>query len=298
MSNSRDARNHRQSRRQLTRGYRHVLEEGYHSVTSWSGKYSAFEASKKATNGCNPLFLARAAFELAATANSPRAQCSLLMESVDRTARLVASPPLDLGLKVQLAILHANLPLLNLIHIEKKQPDLPVVERAHTQLARTMLGLYGARANSHEKQAEFAGAAAEAYTIINLQRFQTQELGSTDWTAVPSLLSEDNSSHVGSVVRHTWDASIFTGVDEQSLADPTYKVQVKSNRLAALGMSYDQSISVIHLRDDLRLPHEKKIPTLAAIGLCACAHVIDSPNSQLIAKAEARTSLLVNALDR
>jgi|GEM_PF-2870106 len=299
MSQSNKAHDRKQIRSKITQSYGWALETRYFTSRSWGSKLGAFEAAQKGTDIANPVFLARAAFELAATAHSTNAQDELLVESVERIARLAASPPLEPKQRVEAAIMHANLPLMNLLHIQKTQPELSAVEKAHTQLARAMAGMAGAVAtNSIKTKTDFAGASAEAYSLICLQRFQTSQLRTSDWIALPALLSEDNSQHVGSGVRHTWDVSVFTGQDEEDLQFPAYKAQVKSTRRSRYLKEYSPDISLIYLRDDLQLPHEKLVPSLSAIGLAACAHTLDPVDPRILAMSEARIDLLVNALDR
>jgi hypothetical protein len=301
MTQSRRAREKKQTLNTTKLIYAWSLEAKYNDADSWDAKLAAYIAAEKSMDAANPVFLARAAFELAAYANSPSAQNNLLLEAVERTALLAARPPVEPQQRIEAAIMHANLPILNLVHIQKTQPSLASVEKAHTQLARSMVGIAAnVPKDSERRRVEFAGAAAEAYALINLQRFQTSQLRTADWVALPALLSEDNSPRIGSGVRHNWDVSVFSGEAENDLVHPAYKAQVKTtrNRLVDHHQEYSPDISLIYLRDDLQLPHEQMVPSLSVIGIAACALVVDSVSPKILATSEARVELLVSALDR
>lgn len=201
------------------------------SARGYDQKRSSFERlmqSASPRHFHNPAFIAEAHLELA-TLSSGDEQGFHLSNVVTaiRRAQCAALHPAD---SVRVATIEANLPFMISAHIEGEHPALAKVRASYQRLASQVASAYHAHkripeaAKDPEKTGEFIGNTSEAVALIMLQRFAVEQVGTADYLPLPSLQSQNHTVHKKGYQDTNWDVSVFA---EQSIEDPTYKVQVK-----------------------------------------------------------------------
>lgn len=268
----------------------HPLKSEYINRTSWGAKRNIFKRLlTTVVNTADPLFMARASFELAATASNESDQVNFVEQSLNHLFRARESKTTSLSTRAHTDLLFANFPMLCKLHLEEEHPEMHVMSESLTSGVTALKTLTMKRYPDNEVN-ESIGAAAELGVLVMLQRFSIESLEGSDWTPVQSLLSEDctRKTRLG-VPRHSWDVSVFTGPD----ADLTYPVQVK---YGVEHTEYDEEIVRVNVRNDLILPGERFLSIQVLMGEIQQS-TLPNPNSGSVRNLNARTDILVQLLD-
>jgi hypothetical protein len=279
-----------QQHKKLAKNMWYRRRDEYLRARSWNGKYNAFRTLDHTFGPVEPLFIARAAFELAATAYDQKAQDGLLMESIERTTVLNQSKHQKPHERIAIATFAANLPLLTSIHIAREHPSLENLERTHRTSAQSLSGAIRSRQSDIGETQDFVGISSEAVALVLLQRYATEQIGESGWTPVPSLLGQDCPPVNGSHLSRNWDVSIYA---TEEIADPTHKLQVKYGNVHAL---YTDDIAVAKLKTDLTINGEERT-SLRKLMTIATSHVVEAPLRYMTEEVEPRTAKLLDILD-
>jgi hypothetical protein len=225
----------------------------------------------------NSKLIAGLGFEgMALHAKSPAEAQIFIDKAIEQLRALDASEASKLPYPTQpglLARAHLNLmPLTIELLVNKKIADIAVVEGAYQAFIRDLARqqrrayplFFGPAVKKPalvDRYGELSATFNEMATLGLLLRFQTNELQSSDWMALPAFLEpegiEKGDPH--------WHVNVFTQAPK---ADPemTYKIYVRtasSSRHAALD---DKNTSVILVSSDLALPPERRISPLIIIS--------------------------------
>lgn len=201
-------------------------------------------------------------FDVAAHSTDKKIADEMLIKSIaaiDKAKR--GSPSPDRRLRTE--VLGTNMPLLVSLHLDEQQPDITMVDRAMKLGALSILK-HAPHKQRTEDIANMCGAAAEVGVMLMLQRYGVDLIGDSDFTAVPSLYSQDNNP-AGSMPNVAWNTSLFTGI---SVGEPTYAIQTKYSQNALYGAYHDQ-IDVVIFEELFQ--GERFSDTIHAIGN-VCLH--------------------------
>jgi hypothetical protein len=274
--------------------YNHTNE--YLNRSSWNGKQEAFESLASAPYGQpEPLFMARAAFELAATApDTIRPEIYLEnMAIYALKAQLKAqelkhkSPAMTLTTDM----FYANIPLLIALHIYKQHPTAERIQKAKVDGIKSLTENRSIKTLTRIDAIEYSGAAAELCSLVMLQSYSVDKLGGSEWTPVPTMLSEDCNSKKGSSQNNNWDISVYTGED----VELCYKAQIKYGAIVH-DRAYRDDIAVINIKKDLILPHEDELKFGRLIHEIKKAHS-DYDQSNFMDTLRQRTDIMLDMLD-
>lgn len=259
--------------------------------TSWNTKHAAYDSMNGHSGHNDPLFLARAAFELAAGAPDVGVSDRLLLESIAhaQNAKMHTSRQSP-ARSISVDMFVANLPLMVAVHLNRQHPTARVIDKARRAGVASLQENLPNVVLAIPESMNYAGAAAELGALVILQRFCLEQLDGSQWTPLPSLLSEDCDSRSGSSQNSNWDLSVYTG-DEMQL---TYAAQIKYGWQEP--RSYHGAISVVNVKTALVLVKEKeyRIPRLTAE--LAAAHG-QYPNTMAVRNLDARTDILMDIIE-
>lgn len=177
----------------------------------------------------------------------------------------------------------ACLPLWQRLAIERKNPSLSKLEVAYKSLIGIgTVSLAGYRSLGEKgvsyvdpKRGDLRGRMSEISVLLLLQRFALREMASSDWLAVPSLISQDiNRGTKASPSSKAWDLSVFTQPSPEAASDLSYKIQVKTKRTPK--HVYDPDITVVDYSTDLTSHAGSSTPIGIIIRQCAEEQETDS----------------------
>jgi hypothetical protein len=192
----------------------------------------------------DPLFVARAAMELAAMAPDENTRLSLIPEVADKADKAKRAVQRTPGQQLRTGLFLANLPALFKIHIEREHPRPEVLDRA-AKAGSLLLAETLSKPIHDNEIGHTYGAAADAITLSMLQRHSAQNY--RDWTPVPALLSQDYAERSPD---QSWKLSIFV---DSYIDDPYFRIRQRFGRDDG---GSRQGIASLNLAHDLRLPGE------------------------------------------
>jgi hypothetical protein len=213
---------------------------------------------------------------LAAHATSPEEAQEFLDKAIEQLRAVDASEapkapyPTPLGV---LARAHLNLmPLTIELIVHKKLSDLSIVEGAYKAFIRDLAKqercahrlFFGPPVKSPKlirQHGELAATFNEMVTLGLLLRFQTHELQTNEWMALPAFLEPETFENESP----RWHASVFTQTpdDEPEL---TYKIYVRTASSSHHALLEDKDTSVVWVASDLALPGERRASPLIIIS--------------------------------
>jgi hypothetical protein len=193
-----------------------------------------------------------------------------LLRAVDDSEAPKSPYPTQLGV---LARAHLNLmPLTIELLVHKKLSDLSVVTEAYEAFIRDLARqerqahrlFFGPAVKSPkliQQHGELAAAFNEMATLGLLLRFQTSELQTNEWMALPAFLEPETIENESP----RWHASVFTQSpgDEPEL---TYKIYVRTRSGSHHAPLEDKDTSVVWVSSDLALPGERGASPLIIIS--------------------------------
>ena len=276
------------------------LLKNYLYASTWREKHVAYRGARHANI---PDLLGRMSFELAVTAGSSSAQEAMLGETEEWISWLDENPAATVHRRIIDTMFCANYPLMRAIYIDNEHPDLEQISTAQSMLSRVLNDSFTANylAAQDEEPTSSYGFGAEALTLIGLQKYCVESIGTADYTAAPSLLSQDHLGNSHPYIKGKWDVSLFTS----DMETPAYPIQVK----ASLPKKSDKKIAstaqspvMLYLTDATKLPDEEVKPTIKELVADFC----NQENSTLSAEEKAqlqerfteRIDLLLTALDQ
>ncbi|NBU33275.1 hypothetical protein EB118_01790 [bacterium] len=292
MSNTQKLKDGRTGYARLTSNSLSTHTSSYLSRNSWNGKHEAFESLASAPYGQpEPLFMARAAFELAATAPDTIRPDVFLEKMVLYALKAQESKRKSLSTALTADMFYANIPLLIAIHIDKQHPSAERIQKAKLDSIKSLAENRPKNSLQRKDAVEYSGAAAELCSLVMLQSYSVDKLGGSDWTPVPTLLSEDCDSKKGSSQNNNWDISVYTGKD----VELCYKAQIKYGNIVR-SRNYRNDIAVINIKKDLILPGEDELRVGSLIHEIKKAHS-DYDQSKFTDTLRQRTDIMLDMLD-
>lgn len=137
--------------------------------------------------------------------------------------------------------------------VEKKIPDVDTITADYHKMLEVVREQAETLKYSDERSErirDIAGALGEWSVSLLGMRFSIHN-GDGSWMVLPSHLGQDMGSR-GKAGRKkdSWDTSIFTQYDPDSLPELTYKIQTKTRQVPNEDR-YEDDITVVHVFDDL-----------------------------------------------
>ena len=231
-----------------------AIKQRYLTSSGWNARHETYEQFGSSSGFVDPLFLAKAAFELAVTSHYASNTDTLLTESVGHAHHAINTSGLSPYRSVLSHMFFINLPLLSAVHLDKSHPSPELIQKARDEGMKTLVMTRPKDVTNIPDAIQYSGAVSEFSALVLKQTFALEELGGEDWTAVPALLSQDYGSKKGSSQNMNWDISVFAGDDEKE----TYKTQVKYGRLVRNRMYHDD-ISVVNMKYDIVIGKEQEV---------------------------------------
>ncbi len=259
--------------------------------TNWNVKHAAYDSMHGESGHNEPLFLARAAFELSAGAPNVVVSDRLLLESIAHAQNAkMHTGKQSPARSISVDMFVANLPLMAAVHLYNQHPPAKAIDKARRAgVASLQENLPNVTLTGPESR-DYVGAAAELGALVMLQRFCLEQLDGSQWTPLPALISENCDSRSGSSQNSNWDLSVYTGDDMQL----TYAAQI--NYGWQVPRSYHEAIAVVNVKTALVLGKEKEYRTSRLTAELAASHR-QYPDIMSARNLDARTDILMDIIE-